>query len=461
MPTRIRRNGIDFGYTKSMGIGNYDATASTINANSPFPYRNKIVNGEFLIDQRNAGNVSYYNTANTVQYTADRWALLCSQSRKISAQVVNDGPLSEDQRPYEQTSTSTGYWDNSANVYCWSPKNFTKCIELKSESNYSPAAAGDYYYFMQKIEGNFIRDAKFGRTQGNPAKRYLLFSCWLKTNIAYPANIDVFISNDFTNQTSASARRFYRWTISAYEPVLPARGWVRVWKYIPIDGDQGSTLWYDDYRTGLQLVFVLGAGSNYRSAASTYPNDAWHTTPSGGLVQLSNNLTSPSIDMATNVNNYLRITGVSLEYVDIVDTFDDTFPASYERRDYGLELALCHRYYQKSYSTNTRPGTSGAEGYIYFRDHAYSVEHRYLPWRYNNGPLRSTPIIRYYGYSGTINAGYNGTVGDVTGVVSNSGHNNEHSAMFYFSSANGNSSTPVLGSYLDTLFHWTADAELY
>lgn len=444
MPVRITRNGIDFRYNAS-GFGSAKTSVNTIIGRSPFPYRNMIINGDFSIDQRNCEQVCYYNTANTVQYTADRWALLCSKSRRIQAQVINDGPVANQQ---DWASGTYLYPDNTSGERVYSPKNFQKCIELKAETNYGSLASDDYFYFMQKIEGNFTKIAKFEDYQGYPAQRYLLFSCWLKTNMSN-ANIDMFISNDFTSLSDSNDRRFYRWLVDADS--FPAEQWVRVHQLIPVDvGALGWNKWYRDHRTGLQLVFVLGAGSNYRSAASSYGSNTWYTTPAGGNPVFSNNLSFPSINLPGNVSNYLRITGAQLEYVDVLDSWEAQ-PSSFEIRDRNLELSLCSRYYQKSYNRSTKPGTSGVGGYFWHRDHGYSTVQRYLPWRYNSGPMRAPPILRYYGYNGTADAGYiAGT--DYSGV--NYGFISEHSSMFWFS----NTSLP---SHIDTLFHWTADAELY
>jgi hypothetical protein len=442
MPIRITRNGIDFGYGNT-GIGSEKASVDTLIGRSPFPYRNMIINGDFSVDQRNCGQILTNNMGGTLQYTADRWGLLSSVPNKLQAQVINDGPLAD------QTTSggSTAYYDNTGGQYCYSPKNFQKCIELKALTNYSSLAADDYFYFMQKIEGNIIKTAKFGSPQGNPGKRYILFSCWLKTNLSINnANMDMFVCNDFTNIVSSSSRRFYRWLVTAGSGVYPVGSWVRVHQLIPVDD---TSTWYRDSRTGLQLVFVLGAGSNYRSSASTYGSNTWYTTPADGSVQLRSNAFNPSINLAGNVNNYLRITGVQLEYVDVLDSWE-LQPSSFEIRDQNLERSLCYRYYQKSYNTDVKPGSTNSRGYIWHRDHGYSTVQRYIPWKYTNGPMRASPVLKYYGFNGTADAGYiAGT--DYTGV--NYGFNGEQSSMFWFS----NSSLP---SHIDTLFHWTADAEL-
>ena len=59
------------------------------NQGSPFGFKNRIINGAMVFDQRNAGASV---TGNNDVYTLDRWKCLASQSSKFTVQQVTDAP---------------------------------------------------------------------------------------------------------------------------------------------------------------------------------------------------------------------------------------------------------------------------------------------------------------------------------------------------------------------------------
>jgi len=94
--------------------------------------RNRIINGNMVIDQRNAGAA----TANTISgYTLDRWAVSQSTTGKLIAQQ-NAGSVTP-------------------------PAGFTNYLGVTSQSAYS-VAAGDYYMIYQMIEGYNVSDFGLG-----------------------------------------------------------------------------------------------------------------------------------------------------------------------------------------------------------------------------------------------------------------------------------------------------------
>ncbi len=70
------------GTTAELAIQAGGSTAAAFNTNGLF-FRNRIINGDMRIDQRNAG-ASVTPTASA--YTLDRWRFGCSQASKVSAQ---------------------------------------------------------------------------------------------------------------------------------------------------------------------------------------------------------------------------------------------------------------------------------------------------------------------------------------------------------------------------------------
>jgi len=92
--------------------------------------------------------------------------------------------------------------------------------------------------------------------------------------------------------------------------------------------------------------------------------------------------------------DYFDITGVQLELGSVATPF--------EMRPYPVELQLCQRYYEKSYSINTAPGTNTNSGLIVF----HGTIDRYGNALYNYRFIickRTAPSMTFYTYSGTLN----------------------------------------------------------
>ena len=61
--------------------------------NSPYGFKNRVINGAMVIDQRQAGsNVAASSISNGGYFTADRWAASTTQSSKYTIQQVTDAP---------------------------------------------------------------------------------------------------------------------------------------------------------------------------------------------------------------------------------------------------------------------------------------------------------------------------------------------------------------------------------
>lgn len=132
-------------------------------------------------------------------------------------------------------------------------------------------------------------------------------------------------------------------------PFIPANSWQKISVTVP--GDTINSLMTNN-DGGLTLSLALGATSLYSTsnvAASTgnsigvYNNLA---TYAGSNVQAYG---SSSSNFLSSVANTILVTGVQLERGPLMTPF--------EFRPYGTELALCQRYFQKSYPENVRPGT--------------------------------------------------------------------------------------------------------
>lgn len=174
-------------------------------------FKNRIINGGMVIDQRNAG-ASITPTANT--FSADRWsALIGSVASKMS---------------FQQTSTA--------------PAGFTNSIVMTTVSAYSPSGS-EYFGIQQPIEGYNVADFGFGTAN---AKTFTL-SFWVRSSIT--GTFGGSFSNNAYNRSYP-----FTYTISS------GNTWEK--KSITVAGDSTGT-WTTDNSAGLRVYFSFGAGSSY------------------------------------------------------------------------------------------------------------------------------------------------------------------------------------------------------
>ena len=143
----------------------------------------------------------------------------------------------------------------------------------------------------------------------------------------------------------------------------------------------------------------------------------------------------------------IKITGVQLEAGSTASDF--------ERRPIGTELALCQRYYDKSYSMNVAPGTVTNNGMVSAVQEAYAGA-----WFPGGGSIkfatemRIAPNFNYRDNQGTLNrfsTYWNGSIG-----------NNVNLGIALYAGTKGVAlhQTSAAASGTPLLCHYTADAEL-
>jgi hypothetical protein len=222
--------------------------------------RNKIINGDMRIDQRNAGATIANNTAGT-QFSVDRWNIFGQQASKFNAQ---------------QSSTA--------------PAGFTSSLLITSASAYTPLT-GDRFIFRHKVEGNNISDLAWGTSSA----KYTILSFWVRSSIT--GTYGGVIHND------SQTRSFpYTYIISQ----------ANTWEYktVAISGCTDGT-WETGTATGIQIWFSLGAGATYQSSTS----GAWVS---------SGNPTTPigCVDLVATNGATFYITGVQLEKGTVATPFE-------------------------------------------------------------------------------------------------------------------------------------------
>jgi hypothetical protein len=204
-------------------------------------FRNRIINGDMRIDQRNAGASV---TPNDSSYTLDRWKCRLSQSSKYTVQQ-NSGSVTP-------------------------PVGFSNYLGVASSSAYS-VLTGDYFAVQQIIEGFNFSDFAYGTADAAA----LTLSFWVRSSL----------TGTFGGALQNSAEnRSYGFTYS----ISAANTWER--KTLAIAGDTSGTWVGSTNGIGLYVNFNLGSGSTYGAAT----NGAWASgatafTPSGATSVVGTN----------------------------------------------------------------------------------------------------------------------------------------------------------------------------
>lgn len=199
-------------------------------------------------------------------------------------------------------------------------------------------------------------------------------------------------------------------------------------KIIAIDGGLPSDgTWNFTNGVGLELNFVLNAGSSF-------------TVPSTGSWVSGGYLSSAAqVNVVDTVGNIFAITGVQLEVGEMATPF--------EHRPFGQELALCQRYYEKSYALDVAPGVGTLFGAVSFRAPTAN------PYQtvYFAVPKRATPtIIAYNPITGATGTWRDASSGTNVAVTSLTSYTSDKSFV-------GDVTTSA-GNRIDG--QWTASAEL-
>ena len=254
------------------------------------------------------------------------------------------------------------------------PVGFSNYLGVTSSSAYS-VGASDYFYVTQSIEGFNTADLNWGTVNA----KTVTLSFWVYSSLTGT------FGGSINNGGSYNRTYPFSYTVSS------ANTWQQV--SVTIAGDTTGTWTGATNAASLLINFGLGVGSTFSGTAG-----AW------GAGNLKSATGATSI-VGTNGATFY-ITGVQLEV--------GTSATGFEYRQYGQELALCQRYYYKTYSQGVTPAAataSGTRGGVAYNggngiagNFSYAVS------------MRATPTITPYGESGS------------SGVWSQSGGTNTGSA---------------------------------
>jgi hypothetical protein len=227
-----------------------------------YGFKNRIINGAMVIDQRNAGASV---TPTTSAYTLDRWQATVGQSSKLS---------------FQQNAPSLGS--------VTPPSGFTNYLGVTSLSAY-PVLTGDYFALRQAVEGFNISDLNWGTA--NAKTITLSFQVYSSLTGTFGGSL-----------VNSANNRSYPFTYT----VSSANTWTTV--SVTIAGDTSGT-WLTTNGIGINVYFGLGMGSTFSGTAGSWSGNYYLSATGATSVVGTNGAT-------------FYITGVQLEKGSTATSFD-------------------------------------------------------------------------------------------------------------------------------------------
>jgi hypothetical protein len=243
--------------------GNFSAltvNSNNISATNSLGFRNRLINSDMRIDQRNAGASV---TPTNGQYTLDRWHSLLTQASKYSVQQ-NAGSVAP-------------------------PAGFSNYLGVTSLSAYS-VTSGDTFLIDQRVEGFNFADMSWGTASA----QQVTLSFWVRSSLT--GTFGGALSNSASNRSYP-----FSYTINS----------ANTWEYktVAIAGDTSGTWVGSTNGIGVIVRFGLGSGSTFTAAAGSWA--------AGNFVQPTGSTSVVGTSGAT-----FYITGVQLEAGSVATPFE-------------------------------------------------------------------------------------------------------------------------------------------
>jgi hypothetical protein len=255
----IVSGGVGIGQTLNVSGNIYQNTNAITAYDTGF--RNRIINGDGNIDQRNSGSTTVPGVG-AVNFI-DRWKM----------NVFGSGRLTIGQNYGGVTA----------------PDGFVSYIGMKTTTTSTPAA-NDYNFLTQMIEGSNLIDLQFGTANA----KSITISFW-----AYSSLTGTF-GGSIRN---SSANRSYPFTYT----ISSSNTWEK--KTVVIPGDTTGT-WSTSHLGGLEIIFVISNGTSWQATPFAWVG-ANATGPSGSLVNLIGTL-----------NATLYLTGIQVEIGSVATPYE-------------------------------------------------------------------------------------------------------------------------------------------
>jgi hypothetical protein len=236
--------------------------AGEFNSDSSFGFKNRIINGAMVIDQRNAG--ASITSATNGSFSVDRWGVQNNSGASRFTLQQDAGAVTP-------------------------PAGFSDYLGITSTSAYS-VASGDACGIYQNIEGfNSIADLNWGTANA----KTVTLSFWVRSSLTGTFGGAL--------QNSGGSRTYpFSYTISA----------ANTWEYktITIAGETTGT-WLATNGIGIVVMFGLGVGSSLSGTAGAWSTSNFFSATGATSVVGTNGAT-------------FYLTGVQLEVGSTATSFD-------------------------------------------------------------------------------------------------------------------------------------------
>ena len=367
----------------------------------------------------NDGTISGINTVNSVSFP--------STGPLSNRNMIINGAMTVAQRGTSVTSinnTATTYatidrMHHAFNSYgAWTstqesdgPDGFTKSWKVDCTTANSSLSSGDYAIVLYRVEAQDLQHLKYGTSSAEDT----VFSFWVKSNKTGAASFEL-TQHDNSNKQFCTS-----YTINA----------ANTWEYktITIPGDTAGVI-DDNNASGIQIVWWLGSGSAYTGGT--------HATTWEASTDINRN--ASDLECGLVDGDYFQITGLQWEL--------GTQATPFEHRSFGDELKRCERYFEKSFTYSSPPGTATSNGCYAHRKTQNTTAYTGFKIRFQTRK-RATPTVGLYNTN-------NSTEGQIRSDGANVTANDLNTTEMGF---NVNTS-PSQGANVIQQMHFTADAEI-
>ena len=242
------------------------------------------------------------------------------------------------------------------------PTGFTHYLRATCTTSDGTIASGTRYFIQNPIEGLNVRDFLFG----SASAKIVTLSFWVRSSLTGT------YTGAFRNN-SVNRSYPFEYTINS------ADTWEK--KSITVSGDATGT-WLATTGIGVNVNFALALGSNAHGTANT-----WNAANNTGTSNQVNFMSSSS-------GRTWDITGVQLEIGSTASEF--------EHRLFSVELMLCQRYYEKTFSAGVAVAQNSGSllSALFYRIQVTGATSSGVMWRFAT-PKRAAPTMTAYNPSAT------------------------------------------------------------
>ena len=250
--------------TPSQGTVSWSTLNSDVQQDLGISYKNRIINGNMVIDQRNAG--ASVTVDGAAPYTLDRWR----------AQDLTDGVFTVQQDAGAVTP----------------PAGFTDYLGVTTTTADSSLGASQVVRVWQAIEGFNVADLGWGTANA----KTVTISFWVRSSLTGS------FGGSLLNGSDNRAYPF-SYTINS----------ANTWEYetITIPGDTSGT-WLTTNGVGVYLIFGLGVGSTFSGTANAWASSELYA-PTGSVSVIG---TNGATWYMTGCQFEVGSTATSFDYVD-------------------------------------------------------------------------------------------------------------------------------------------------